>query len=85
MSRGLDVIEHDNADLWGEGAWTGTPATADGHSAPLPVYPQPADLPDLAEQIREADKQFRFAAALFGGGCMLAGAIFSLLIQAVLS
>lgn len=46
MNRlGLTVIEHQNADLYGEGQWTGTPDTADGHAAPLPVYPQPSDLP----------------------------------------
>lgn len=25
--------------------WSNTPDTADGHAAPLPVYPQPSDLP----------------------------------------
>lgn len=43
--KGISVIEHNNADLYGEGQWTGTPATADGSQAPLPVYPQPTDLP----------------------------------------
>ena len=46
MNRlGLTVIEHQNADLYGEGQWTGTPDTADGHAAPLPEYPGKGDLP----------------------------------------
>ena len=35
-----------NADLYGEGQYEGQPPTADGHAAPLPVYPQPSDLPN---------------------------------------
>ncbi len=41
----LEVLELGNADLYGEGQYTGTPATADGHAAPLPIYPIPEDLP----------------------------------------
>ncbi len=49
---GLDVVDSTgvvtgNADLHGEGTYTGTPATADGSKAPLPlIYPLPEDLPD---------------------------------------
>ncbi|WP_162434582.1 hypothetical protein [Pseudoxanthomonas koreensis] len=45
------MIEHNNADLYGEGQWTGTPATADGSRAPLPEYPQPGET--WAEFIRD--------------------------------
>lgn len=35
--------DQDTADLSRD--WTGTPATADGRNTPLPIYPQPEDLP----------------------------------------
>lgn len=35
-----------NADLQDQGQWSGTPATADGHEAPLPGYPTKDQLRD---------------------------------------
>lgn len=50
--HGLEVTDctgvvKGNADLeCAEQGWTNTPETADGHAAPLPIYPQKSDLPD---------------------------------------
>ena len=38
LARGVEALELGNADI-DIGTWTGTPDTADGHAAPLPVYP----------------------------------------------
>lgn len=80
MSRlGLDVIASTgvvtgNGDIYGEGQYTGTPPTADGHEAPLPIYPQPTDLPpDIAESLRQIDRQYRRDTLLFGLGCVVLG------------
>ncbi|MBO9717490.1 MAG: hypothetical protein J7507_11960 [Pseudoxanthomonas sp.] len=44
---GLDVVDSTgvvtgNADLPGTGVFEGVPETADGHAAPLPIYPLPS-------------------------------------------
>lgn len=33
-----------------EQGWTNTPPTADGHEAPLPIYPTKQDLPQLGNE-----------------------------------
>lgn len=53
MNRlGLEVLSLGNADLYGEGQWTGTPETADGSAAPIGAYPKPEDLPQLSNEPR---------------------------------
>lgn len=56
-----------NADLYGEGQYEGQPPTADGHAAPLPVYPQPSDLPMLSPKLLAA-RDVAVAVLLVGGG-----------------
>lgn len=48
-TTGLDLLLLGNADLLDTGVWTGTPATADGRNAPLPIYPQPEDRRDARD------------------------------------
>lgn len=69
MNRhGLEVIELGNADVFGEGQYVGTPDTADGHAAPLPIYPLPTDLPPSPiARIRD-----EFGDALIGFVCGVA-------------
>ena len=67
MSRlGLSVIEHANADLYGEGQWTGTPETADGSKAPLPDD-------ELRRALDSIDRQAKGAWLAWGATCALAG------------
>ena len=47
--------------------WSNTPDTADGHAAPLPVYPQPPDLPMLSPKLLAA-RDVAVALLLIGGG-----------------
>ena len=52
LAHGLDSTDctgvvKGNSDLdCCDQGWSNTPDTADGHAAPLPVYPQPSDLPN---------------------------------------
>lgn len=71
----LEVLELGNADLYGEGQWTGTPDTADGHAAPLPEYPSKDDLPPdpVPDALRELAAERGRDLLLFGAGCGFGG------------
>lgn len=53
--------------------WSNTPDTADGHAAPLPVYPQQADLPPSPRVAALIDTA---AVVLIAGIAFLAGGMF---------
>lgn len=54
---GMEVIALGNAEI-GIGTFEGQPATADGHAAPLPEYPQRTDLPPTPTQFRPVPNPF---------------------------
>ena len=55
--------------------WSNTPDTADGHAAPLPVYPQPTDLPNpKVEALKDVAAIVAFLALGGVGGWLLRGA-----------
>lgn len=53
--------------------WANTPDTADGHAAPLPVYPQKSDLPADLPNPKACALIDTAAVALVAGAAFLAG------------
>jgi len=98
MQQGLpplptpDPIQRGNEGI-DPGTWTGR--TGPNEYAPLPQYPQPADLPERPTHQREpepfearVDREARRAAlsdVAFAGACIGIGALGSLLLQGVVS
>lgn len=55
--------------------WSNTPDTADGHAAPLPVYPSKDDLPPdpVPDALRDMAMERGRDLLLFGAGCGVGG------------
>lgn len=55
--------------------WSGVPKTADGHAAPLPVYPQPSDLPADLPNPKTCALIDTAGVVLIAGLCFLSGVL----------
>lgn len=80
--KGMDVVDSTgvltgNADLeCAEQGWSNMPPTADGHAAPLPIYPTPEDMPPdpvIRDALREMASSRGGDLLIFGAGCGFGG------------